>query len=387
MRVLTLCYEFPPIGGGGAGVAKGLATALARMGHTVDVVTMGFQDLPNEETIDGVHVHRIACGRKKENKCTAREAATYIIKAEPIVRRLLQTRSYDIIQAHFIFPDGVLAWRVASSADVPYVVTAHGTDVPGYNKKSFFKIVHPLLIVLWRMVTRRAAEIVSPSDLLAELIERARPNTRVIVIPNGIDTDKFRPLPKTKRILVATRFVERKGVQYLLHAVLGTNTGFPLIVAGGGEYASSLLKLNEELGKPAQFVGWMNNESPEFLRLLQESAIYALPSDFENFPMSVLEAMSTGAAIITTKGHGCEEAVGDTAELVTPGNIDFDACVREIRAALIRLTGDEAYREELGRRARKRVEDHFSWPAVAGRYEEVYLRHIRDPRASEARAT
>src|SRR5690606_4261845 len=167
---------------------------------------------------------------------------------------------FDIVHAHFIFPDGFVAWRETRKRRIPYVITAHGSDVPSYNKKGFFKVVHPLLLGLWRLVTASCAEIVSPSDALAELIHRSRPGTAVTVIPNAIDTEKFSPRPKTKRVLVATRFVKRKGVQYLLRAMQGYTGGHPLLIAGGGEYEEELRKLNEELGNPGTFVGWMDNE-------------------------------------------------------------------------------------------------------------------------------
>jgi glycosyltransferase involved in cell wall biosynthesis len=374
MRILTLSYEFPPIGGGGSGVVKGLARELVRLGHTVDVVTMGFRGLPAHEVVDGITVHRIDCGRRSESKCTAREAFRYVLKARPLVRRLLAAQPYDLVHTHFIFPDGIVARSEAAPRGVPYLITAHGSDVPGYNPKPFFKFVHPLLTVVWRWVTRRASAIVSPSQTLARLIESVKPGTEVLVIENGIDVEKYRPLHKSEQILVATRLVERKGVQYVLKALAGSGLGWRAIVVGSGEYQEPLKRLNEELGRPAEFVGWLNNESAEFRELLEKSAIYALPSDFENFPVGLLEAMAAGAAIVTTRGHGCEEVVGDAAELVTPGCEDAERCVAEIRTALQRLTTDREYCAELGARARRRLDDNFGWRVVAGRYLELYAR-------------
>lgn len=375
MRILTLSYEFPPIGGGGSGVVKGLSVELARTGHSVDVVTMGFRDLPQQEVVDGVTVHRVDCQRQSVSKCTAREALRYVFNARPIVRELLAQRPFDLIHTHFILPDGLLALYEAVPRGVPFIITAHGSDVPGYNPKLFFKIVHPLLKVVWQRVTRNAAVIVSPSQTLAELIKSVNPGTAVTVIPNGIAVDKYRPARKKDQILVATRLVERKGVQYLLKALAGANLSWPTIIVGSGEYQAELLRLNDELGQPASFVGWLNNESDEFKTLLEQSAIYVQPSDFENFPVSLLEAMAAGSAIITTKGHGCQEVVGDCAELVTTGRDDAVRCVQELRAALQRLTNERPYREELGRRARRRLEDNFTWSAVARDYLAAYEKY------------
>jgi len=376
MRILTLSYEFPPIGGGGSAVVKGLARELVRLGHTVDVVTMGFRDLPEHEVVDGIAVHRIDCGRRLVSKCTAREAFRYVMRARPRVRSLLEKNAYDLVHTHFIFPDGIIALSEAGAKGVPYIITAHGSDVPGYNPKPFFKLVHPVLVPVWRRVTRGARAIVSPSQTLAGLIESMQPGTEVLVIENGIDADKYRPLQKADQILVATRLVERKGVQYVLRALAGSDLGWQAIVVGSGEYQEPLQRLNEELGRPARFVGWLNNESAEFRELLEKSAIYALPSDFENFPVGLLEAMAAGTAIVTTRGHGCEEVVGDAAELVTPGCEDAGQCVAEIRAAFERLTSDRAYCAQLGARARQRLDEKFGWRVVARRYMELYQRQV-----------
>ena len=372
MSILTLSYEFPPIGGGGSDVVKGLSAELVKMGHTVDVVTMGYRDLPRQEIVNGITVHRVDCQRQSESKCSAREALRYTFNARPVVRDLLVQQAFDLIHTHFIFPDGLLALHEAVPRGVPFIITAHGSDVPGYNPKLFFKIIHPLLRVQWRRVTRNAAAIVSPSQTLAGMIKVLNPGTAVRVIPNGIADDKYRPARKKDQILVATRLVERKGVQHLLKALAGADLSWPTIIVGSGEHQAELLRLNDELGQPANFVGWLNNESAEFQELLEQSAIYVLPSDFENFPVALLEAMAAGSAIITTKGHGCQEVVGDSAELVTPGRDDAARCVQEIHAALQRLTNERSYREELGKRARRRLEDNFTWSAVARKYLAAY---------------
>lgn len=375
MHILTLSYEFPPIGGGGAGVVRGLAAELVKQGHSVDVVTMGFRGLPAEETVDGIHVRRVDCGRKVESKCTAREALRYVVRARPVVRAMLRENSYDFVHVHFIFPDGLVARAEVAPRGIPFIITAHGSDVPGYNPKLFFRLVHPFLTPSWRRVTRSAAAIVSPSRTLAALIEKTGPGVPVHVIPNGIDENRFHPAAKRDEILIATRLVERKGVQYLLHALAGSRITWPVTVIGSGEYQAELVALNESLGRPARMAGWLSNGSPEFKALLERAAIYVLPSDFENFPVSLLEAMSAGCAIVTTSGHGCEEVVGDAAALVIPGSMDRERCIRELRETLEALTTDRDRTTALGARARRRLDDNFAWKAVAGRYVELYLRH------------
>jgi hypothetical protein len=76
-------YEFPPIGGGGAGVVRGISGQLVRQGHEVDVVAMRYAGLPRRERVDGVEVHRVPCVRLSTSWCTMAEQATYLLAAVP----------------------------------------------------------------------------------------------------------------------------------------------------------------------------------------------------------------------------------------------------------------------------------------------------------------
>ena len=68
-RLLVVCYEFPPLGGGGARVAQGLAEAFIEMGYRIDLVTMGFRGMPRREEINGISVHRMPGIRSRLSIC------------------------------------------------------------------------------------------------------------------------------------------------------------------------------------------------------------------------------------------------------------------------------------------------------------------------------
>jgi glycosyltransferase involved in cell wall biosynthesis len=366
VKILMLCYEFPPIGGGGAQVVRGLAGELVAAGHDVDLVTMGFRGLPREEEIEGIRVHRVPCLRRKEFVCTAPEAATYAASAFPAVLRLAAEARPDIVHAHFIFPDGFLAWSTRRRTGLPYVITAHGSDVPGYNPHRL-KAAHRLLAPLWSSVTGGARRIVCPSESLRRLVSAACPEARTTVIPNGIDPAAFRPdRRKRRRILVATRMLERKGAQHVMTALGGASLGYELHLVGDGPYLPVLRELARDLGVNAVFHGWLSNRSPEYRDLFETSAIFALPSEAESFGVVLLEAMAAGMAIVTSAGTGCAEVVGDAGLLVPPRD---PAAVRD---ALSVLAADPARCDTLGRAARRRLEERFGWPAVGRRYVALY---------------
>ena len=302
MRILTLCYEFPPIGGGGSRVVAGLSGELVRLGHSVDVVTMRYADQPRLEVRQGARVHRVACIRRSPSICSPPEMATYLARALPTALELVRRNRYDLNHTHFIFPDGVLAWTLKRLTGLPYVITAHGSDVPGFNPDRFVH-GHRLLQAVWRRIVSGAAALISPSNYLTGLIRRAAADARPVLIPNGIDPAILRPdRPRRPRILMVARLFERKGIQYVIRALAGMKHRHEVHVVGAGPYASALVALATELGVDMQFHGWLGPSSNRLAELYESAEIFVLPSDVENFPMVLMEAMAAGLAIVTTRG-------------------------------------------------------------------------------------
>lgn len=366
LRILKLSYEFPPLGGGGSKVAYGLSSQLVKAGHQVDIVTMSYEGLRDEETVDGIRVHRVPCIRNAVDVSHPHELASYMVRAVPKALQLCKRKSYDLMHCHFILPDGLAALWARRKFSIPLVVTAHGSDVPGYNPDRF-GFIHRIISPAWRGTVRAIDKIVSPSRYLENLILAGEPKANIKTIPNGFDVDRFDPgRPRRESILIITRMLERKGVQDVLHALVEPGIDADINIVGTGPYLETLKKLDEDLGTNARFHGWLDNDSAELRELLEESSIFVFPSHAENFPLVLLEAMAAGAAIITTDQTGCREVVGDTALHVPPG--DSGA----IRAALESLLSDRSLREQLGRAARARLEKYFSWQSVTSQYMSTY---------------
>jgi glycosyltransferase involved in cell wall biosynthesis len=376
VRILTLNYEFPPIGGGGSPVSYELGRELVAQGHDVDVVTMGFNGLPAREVVDGITVYRVPCLRKRREVCKTHEMASYVLAALPKAATLAATRRYDVSHAHFIVPTGLLARLLEIRAGLPFVVTVHGSDVPGYNPDRFGR-QHQLLGPMWQWILRGADHVISPSQFLRELVHRRSRDQPVSIIPNGFRHERFRAdRSKDRRILLVSRMLPRKGVQYLLAALPGLDLrGFEIEIVGDGPYLPTLRQMAAELGLPVRFWGWLDNDSVELRELYERSSIFAFTSEAENFPTVLLEAMAAGQAIVTCNGTGCPEVVGDDALLVPPRRPD------SLAEALSRLIQDDELRARLGRRARARVEQEFSWRTIAKRYVEIY-RDVPEPAAS-----
>jgi glycosyltransferase involved in cell wall biosynthesis len=365
-RILVLSYEYPPLGGGGAKVVQGLATQLSAQGYEIDIVTMGFRGLPRNEVQGNIYIHRVPCVRLKQSMCYFPEMIPYILMAIPIALNLVRKNKYIVNHSHFILPDGVVCSTLRRLTGLPFVVTAHGSDVPGYNPDRF-NFLHRLIKPFWKRVSGSASSIICPSEHIEKLVLAANPQAKTAVIPNAIEIDKFRQdLPPQRRMLVVTRMFERKGVQYFLRALQDVDHNYEINIVGDGPYLESLKQQAKENKQAVNFLGHLDNQGAELKEYYETSSIFVFSSESENFPIVLLEAMVAGMAIVTTRDTGCAEVVGDAALLVEPRNSEA------IKRALEKLLSDDELRADLGRRARKRVEDNFGWLAIIEKTLTVY---------------
>ncbi len=368
MKILTLCYEYPPIGGGGGKVVAALSRELVRQGEEVDILTMHYREIPYTRVIDGVHVIGVPCLRFRVEICTPFEMLTYLLNALPIARKLIRQNHYDLIHAHFALPDGALAYWLNQMSGLPYIITAYGSDVPGYNPNRF-RFEHVLLFPFWRAIIQKAAAIVTASSSLANLIQLHLPNQPVERIFNGFSPPPLHIERKDPlHILVVSRLFERKGVQYLLQALDGVTIPYRVDIVGAGPYQSVLEKMAKGIQTKATitFRGWIDQDNPLFWQLMESAAIFVFPSEAENFPMVLLEAMAAQMAIITTNNSGCAEVVGDAAIIVPPKD------AKAIRTALEELANDPLFRSKLGKYAQTHFINNFSIQAITKNYIKLY---------------
>ena len=364
LKILMLNYEFPPIGGGGGVVSSELCRQLVKMGHHVDVVTMHYRDLPRAESLDGVNIFRTPALRKRGDLCRTHEMASYLLGAGPRTMRLIKRTRHDIIHAHFMIPTAPLAWLAARLTGRPFIVTCHGSDVPGHNPQRFVR-THKLILPAWRFLTRRCDRIICPSAALRQSIRKHTPDATVDIIPNGIDCQAFTPTEKTDSILMCSRLFDFKGFQYAIDAIKQMNLPWQVNIIGEGPYLEELKTRAADSATPIKFWGWLGKSDPRFYELFKASSIFVFPSEAENFPTVLLEALASGMAVITSTAGGCPEVVGDAALLVEPR--DPDAIADKLR----QLVNSPQLREKLMAAALARA-GKFSWPGIAQQYVDTY---------------
>ena len=365
MKILMLNHEFPPVGGGSSPVTFELCTHLAKLGHTVDVVTMHYKDTPRYERVNGFNIYRTPALRARPNICHPYELATYLPGAFFKTLKLCRQNKYDIIHCHFLVPGAPLAYLISKITKIPFIVTCHGSDVPGHNPDRFV-LLHKLIKPFWRFLAVGANRLTAPSNFLKNRITANSDNLTVDVIPNGLDTTGLKPAKKTKSILMCSRLFKFKGFQYALRALSQLDCDWQVNIIGDGPFRDELDKEAKDIKKmPIKFYGWIDRKDPVFFELFNSGSIFVFPSEMENFPTVLLEAMAAGMAVITSDAGGCSEVVGDAAILVSPRDS------QAIESGLKQLLGNEDLRCRLQTAAIERAK-LFGWDKVAKKYIQCY---------------
>ncbi|MCH8506507.1 MAG: glycosyltransferase family 4 protein, partial [Ectothiorhodospiraceae bacterium] len=267
-----------------------------------------------------------------------------------------------LLHAHFALPTGLVAEQLSRKFGIPYVLTVHGSDIPGYNPDRF-RWHHRMINPLWKRVMVGASEVVSPSKFLASLVRR-QINLPIQIIPNGYSREppgsesSKRPL-----VLVVSRLFPRKGVQHFLEAIRELDCDWEFVIAGDGPYMPELRALAATVRPNVRFTGFIDQTALH--QLYEQARILVFPSIKENFPMVLLEGMSAGCAVITTDADGCAEVVSDAGLVVPAGS------PASLKAALLALINDPARCDDLSQRARVRAEQ-FRWPHIASLYLEAF---------------
>jgi glycosyltransferase involved in cell wall biosynthesis len=370
MRILTLCYEYPPIGGGGGRVARVVAEGLAARGHEVRVQTAALGFRSQQETIGGVEVFRTASGRRLPDTCSVREMGQYVATSFwPTLRHCWQWRP-DVVHAHFAMPTGVLAWMVRRIARVPYVLTAHLGDVPGgvpEQTDRLFKRIGPLARMIWH----EAAGATAVSGFVQELAQQAYGRS-VERIVNGIEL-AGRPAEETlhvgapPQLLFVGRFNAQKNAPFLIDALAAmADQPWHLTMIGDGPDAPAVrarIKARA-LEQRVSMLGW--RDAAEVHAAMQRSDVLCLPSSSEGMPVAAIEALKYGLAIAASDIPGVRD-------VVTHGVNGITAPVGDIAAYAVALTGLLRTREGLleQRRASWRRAGDFELAEIVKAYERV----------------
>lgn len=367
MKILVLNYEYPPLGGGAAPVSRDISAQLAGHGHDVTVVTMGFHGLPAYEEEQGVKIYRLRCLRSRKNSCMPWEQYTYLLSVRYFMREHMKCHTYDICHTHFVIPTGEVARWVKQRYGIPYVITAHGSDVEGYNTKKYMKIMHKLLRSSWRKIVKGSEAVIAPSNYLLSLMKKEFSEGNYVQIPNGLHVKKYSRIAdqnkKEKRILLMGRMQKYKNMQLAIRAVAAVDrSGWTVDVLGDGPYREELERLVRELGLTdcVKFHGWIDNNSDEQLSYLQKASVYITASQFENCPMAVLETVAAGCYPLLSDIPGHRQLIGDDKYYFQPD--DVEGLAEKLKCVIEKKKVDFENQIDVSR---------YDWEQIIRLYEEV----------------
>jgi teichuronic acid biosynthesis glycosyltransferase TuaC len=260
------------------------------------------------------------------------------------IREIYEIDPFDVIDAHFIWPDGYAVSRVAQDLGVPLCITAHGTDL---NLMPSFPAIRAKI----RETISRADKIIAVCRALGDVaIELGARADRLRVIPNGVDTSRFYPIDRIEArrgigfhdygplFLAIGALIPRKGHEYLIEALAllrAAGSRAKLAIIGEGPSRQKLSKLinSRGLNSSVHLVGSIPHG--ELYRWLSASDATCLASSREGWPTVFFESWACGTPVIATAVHGAPEAICSPRYGILVGRQDPGLLAAAMREVLV----------------------------------------------------
>ncbi len=368
MRVGIVTQSYLPIHGGVAQHVHHTAEELRKRGHEVEVVT-AFFNCGDENFSDGVtrigHDVTIPMNGAFVNVTIGTRLAHQL-------RQIEDDRRFDIVHIHSPF-DPILPLIALRTIRAPKVGTFHT-----YREPNTFLDMYARLI---RRHASKLAARIAVSESAQKLFQHYFPGEYTI-IPNGVDTDSFRPdlepVPELREhptVLFVGRMDPRKGLKYLLQAFPAVARACPearLVVVGGGILAGYYKGfIRDEVRDKIRFEGYVSAE--QLPRYYASASVYCSPATAnESFGIVLIEAMAAGTPVVAYANPGYERLMRDGKGGILVENKNVPA----LADALIRLLGDDRERQRLSQEGREKSL-RYAWPRVTEDIEAVYSRVLQ----------
>jgi glycosyltransferase involved in cell wall biosynthesis len=414
LRIGLLTYRGNPHCGGQGVYVRHLSHALCELGHAVDVISgppypvLGngarLHRLPSLDLYNPEALFRTPTIKELCNPINMLEwlGISTMGFSEPLTfglrafQMLKAPNGYDILHDNQCLSYGI--WALARQ--IPTIATIHhpitiDRDLAVRAETALWKKAKHLrwysFIGMQKRVATTLKRLITVSTCARDDIsqEFRIPAKRFSVVPNGIDTDLFHPLPGIDRepyrlIVTNSADIALKGLHVLLRAVAALVPSMPrlhLVVVGMPKKKSAIFTLIRELGlgQRIEFTGRIDQEM--FIRQYARAWAAIVPSLYEGFGLPAGEAMACAVPVISTTGGALPEVVGDAGLLVPPG--DSDALAR----AIATLCNNPQRAHAFSRAGYERVMTHFTWRAAAHKTVAAYRRTIDDYRRLAVPAT
>jgi glycosyltransferase involved in cell wall biosynthesis len=404
LRIALLSYRSKPHCGGQGVYVRHLSRELAALGHHVEVLSgqpypdldevagpgsLALRPLPSLDLYRDDDPFRTPGLREFRDAVDVLEVATMWTGGfpEPLTFSLRAAREivarrdeFDVVHDNQSLGYGLL--RLLGE-DIPLVATVHHpiTIDRKHEIEAAPSLLRGLSLRRWYGFTRMQARVARRIPTLITVSESSAGDIardfrvqreRVRVIPVGVETDVFKPptAPRVPGRIVAVSSSDSpmKGARVLLEAIakLRTERDVELVVVGRPRADGPVARAVDELdiADAVRFVTGLPD--PALAELFGSAEVAVVPSLYEGFSIPAVEAMACATPLVASRGGALPEVVGDCGVLVEPGNPS------DLAHALGDLLDDEARRRTLGAAGRRRVEERYTWRAMAAATAELY---------------
>lgn len=251
---------------------------------------------------------------------------------------------FDILESHWVYPDGFASVLLARKFQVPVIVTARGSDINHFANKPFLK---PLI----RYTLRNATTVAAVSqDLKKKMVQLGCSEQNINVIPNGVDTSVFYPIPKSiarttlklkpdqKILLAVGNLIPLKRFHLLIDCMYHIvkkkeNKDIKLIIIGEGNQRKNLKEqvMKLSLQPHIKFVGRVHHH--EMYLWYNAADLLTVVSESEGCPNIVLEAMACGTPVLAYSTGGIPEIINNKVGLLV-NNVTPNYLARMVEKAL-----------------------------------------------------
>lgn len=403
LKLLMITASFSPSEGGSKTVVLEISKRLVKRGYEVSVLTARhFPNWANQEDLEGIHVVRYSVNSTNGISYYV----SSIFNAKRTLERLIKKNSFDLMHFHITLPSiGVLLSRKARA--IPKIYTYHGSWCQEFRlesqarasryrnfKKNIYmaytkSLYHPMRL-MQRMVVRKSLKTIvlseySKGTLLRDLSPDISPS-RIILIPGGVDTERFKPpvdklkikkelglCPDKFTLFTVRRLVPRMGLEELIHAmkILVEHFGdIHLIIGGRGILESQLKRLTRSLRlrKYVTFTGYIDEKK---LPLYYQAAdVFVLPTkDLEGFGLVTIEALACGTLVLATPVGANPEILKELDKNLLFTGVDAQSMAKRI----LEFMSSHKANNGLSEKYRKFAIQNYSWDRIVDRYEETYF--------------
>lgn len=378
MNILVLTHEYPPIGGGGGKVAQDLCQGLVKRGHNISVLTAHYENLPENDSEDGIQIIRVKSGRKEAYRADFWAMLGFIWASFWKGLKLVKKEQPDLIHVHFAVPSGVSAFLLHLFTKVPYVLTVHLGDVPGgvpEKTSKWFRWIYPLTPPIWH----NAAKISAVSEFTRSLALKHY-QVPVEVIPNGVDLEALDPdfikVHNPPKIVFAGRFMPQKNPLQLVRCLAELkDLAWTCSLIGDGPLYQEIVKEISilQIQDRMQFTGWIT--PVQVINEYRSADIMFMPSLSEGLPVVGVQALAMGLALVLSRVGGSVELVEHDVNGFLFEPHDQEGFVLVLRELLSKPEKLLAFRL-----ASRKLAEKFSLDRIIKLYENLFVNAVDQKR-------